>query len=156
MKTLAFYAVFGVVPGYHHFNLTVVNKGSDVKDLVSTPKTRLQIVSEAWQEAMQKEFDESKVLVSAVLHESNTIYPVGFGCPSGGELTVTVNGRTNPNSIPDKGHAKDWNHRIGLFNYREAVIRVCDAVKESLDQTTVSIEFYEIEDFVYLSSKDTK
>lgn len=151
MKTIAFYAVFGVVEGYHHTNLRVVTNNG-VENLELSPKTNVQIVSEAWQKAMQEEFDKTDVLVSAVLSESNTVYPVGFGCPKGGEHTVTVNGHFNPKFVKQRpGFSVKSSERIACTAYHQAVVRVCNAVKEALKQTTVSVAFYELDDFVYLA-----
>jgi hypothetical protein len=154
MKTLAFYAVFGVVEGYHHNNIMPILTPRGLERLPVNNESNLKIVSKAWQEAMQDEFDTSGVLVSAVLSESNTVYSVGFGCPEGGEKTVTVNGHFNPKFIKKKpGFSENSSARIAFTAYHQAVVRVCNAVKKELKQTTVSIAFYDLDDFVYLADK---
>jgi hypothetical protein len=154
MKTLAFCAVFGVIPGYNHVNLHVV-VDNGLESLHSFNKTNIQVVSEAWQAAMQKEFEKTDIVVSAVMTESNTVYPVGFGCPPGGEKTVTVNGHFNPKFIKLKpGFSEASSKKIAFGYYRRAVVRVCEAVRKELKQTTVSVAFYELGDFVYLVDKN--
>ena len=155
MKTLAFYAVFGVVPGYNHNNkLPVLVHRDGRTQLEETEElSNIEIVSNIWQEAMEEEFKQSEILVPAVLSESNTVYPVRFGCPKGGEQTVTVNGHVNP-KFARKGYENYHNlYEAMIHEYKAAAIRVCKVVKDELKQTTVSVAFYEIEDFVYLSDK---
>jgi len=122
MKSIKFEAVFGLAPGYSHNNIDVV-----------TPADAASI----WQEAARKIFEECGVYVSATTHSSTTIYHQDWGCPAGGEKTVTFSGSANPEFVK-------------MGDYRYAVVSLVKLVKEILAQSTVTVEFWEI-DHVYLS-----
>lgn len=131
-KTLSFTATFGLVEGYDHNNDTNID---------------LEQFAFLWQRVMQDVFERDNLLVGCVIHDSRTIYPIGFGCPPNGEKTVTVTGHFNPKFIPDN----DPNY---LDKLKFATVSICRTMKENLRQTTVSIAFSVVDDFVYLSSKE--
>lgn len=144
--TLGFTATFGVNKGYHHNN----NVFSD-----------LTVFGNLWQRVMQEKFDSDKILIGCVIHDSKTVYPIGFGCPPGGENTVTVSGQYNPEFLPklDAGYAflkREICLNVQLDQLKKVTIDICEKMKELLDQATVSIAFYKVDDFVYLSSKEQK
>jgi hypothetical protein len=124
MNENTFTATFGLVPGY----FVSQQDGADIHSF-----------DVLWQTCMQKEYDESGIVISVVVNESKTVYPVAFGCPLGGEDTVTVSGCMNPAYFKDSGNL----YNTDLYIWRAAVGRVVKAVKEALKQTTVTLIFSE-------------
>jgi len=125
-KTVKFFATFGVVAGYHHENGV-------------TPATAADMVAEAWQEAAADHFAAAGIYISAVVEPSKTVYHTDWGCPVGGEVTATVSGTANPAFVQD------------MAAWKQAVLTVVKAVKAKLQQSTVAVEFVEVNDFVYLA-----
>ena len=123
MKSLSFSAVVGVVAGYRH------NNGS------SDP---LGIVAAAWDAAAEQVAATGLPYVAANMTATKTVYRAAWGCPTGGEDTVTVTGVCNPVFEPD---AVVW---------RQAVVAISEAVRLSLKQSTVSVVFTDVAEFVYL------
>jgi hypothetical protein len=74
---------------------------------------------------------------TAVSVKSKTLYHIEWGCPIGGEDTYTISGIANPEFIKD------------MEQYKEAVRKVILKLKEELKQTTVTLEFLEV-DIEYL------
>lgn len=128
--TLGFTATFGLTAGYGHNNHTVIT---------------LDAFAEVWKAIMEAVFKDSQILVGCVIHESRTVYPVSFGCPKGGEKTITVSGHYNPKFI---------NNAMPLSIYKDKTTRICNAVRKMLSQSTVSLTFHEVADFVYLTDED--
>jgi len=126
-KTLNFSATFGVVAGYGHSN----------EDL--TPALAQSIVAEKWQEAAAVIFTERNIYISSLVIPSKTVYHTDWGCPVGGEITAVVTGEANPEFTPD------------IAAWKEAVIAVVKLVKAELQQSTVSLTFSQVDDFVYLA-----
>jgi hypothetical protein len=124
MDENTFTATFGLVPGY----FVSQQDGADTINFGSL-----------WQLYMQKEYEESGIVVSVVANESKTVYPVAFGSPLGGEVTITVSGVMNPEYFKDSGLL----YFADLAMWRAAVLRVVEAVKKALTQTTVTIIFSE-------------
>jgi hypothetical protein len=124
MNNNTFTATFGLVPGY----FVSQQDGADIHTF-----------DVLWQTYMQKEYDESGIVISVVVNESKTVYPVAFKCPLGGEDTVTVSGVYNPayrQPLPSL-------YNDDLTKWRAAVLRVISAVKAALKQTTVTVIFSE-------------
>lgn len=113
MFSLAFSAVFGVVPGYGHDNDLPEGASADA------------LVAHVWREAIEAEFASSGILVGAHVLPGRVAYPSSFGCPADGEVVAVVSGNSNPKFVgPDK-----------LDGFRDAVIRVAKAAKERLGQS---------------------
>jgi len=127
-KTIKFSAVIGVNAGYGHNN-------EGEQDAVS-------IVGKVWQDAAKEVFSADGVYISAVCEPSKTVYNTDWGCPVGGELTVAVYSTANPAFVQD------------IEAWKQAVIRVVKIVKTQLHQSTVAIEFCEVNDFIYLTDED--
>lgn len=124
MNENTFTATFGLVPGY----FVSQQDGADIHSF-----------DMLWQVYMQKEYEDSGIVISVVANESKTVYPVSFGCPIGGEQTITVSGVMNPEYYKDSGNL----YFADLAMWRSAVVRVVEAVKKALTQTTVTIIFSE-------------
>jgi hypothetical protein len=124
MNENTFTATFGLVPGY----FVSQQDGADIHSF-----------DILWQVYMQKEYEKSGIVISAVMNESKTVYPVAFGSPLGGEKTITVSGVMNPEYFKNSGNL----YHKDLIHWRAAVVRVVKAVKKALTQTTVTIIFSE-------------
>lgn len=130
---LKFEATFGVVVGYGHDNAAVTSAEAEV------------IVARAWREAMEAEFKASNILVDATASAGRVVYPSDFGCPEEGEVVATVRGDANPKFVPaDK-----------LDEFKDAVIRVVDAVRLALKQERVQLSFASNSGFVYYEPANT-
>lgn len=129
METLGFTATFGRVPGYAHDNKNPISMAA---------------FAEKWQRHMQKEFNNTNILVGCVIHESRTIYPLSFGCPKDGEATITVSGHYNPKFFDED------DPDLYLLEIKRATKDICQKMQKDLGQTTVSLTFHKIEDFIYL------
>lgn len=93
----------------------------------------------AWQKAAKAVFEKKGVYVSCVcIPHTRAIYSTDWGCPVGGEPTCTFEGSRNPQFCPDEGR------------WREAVLKVVGLVKKAYSQSTVTVEFSEVEQ-VYLT-----
>ena len=124
-KTIKFSIAIGVVAGYGHNN--------------EVGESAVDIVAKAWQKAAADYFATTGVYPSGVVTPGKVVYHTDWGCPAGGETVAVISGSANPQFTED------------MAAWKEAVIAVAKAVKAELQQTTVSIEFQEVEDFVYLS-----
>lgn len=122
-KSLKFSMVCGVNEGYAHEN---------------EKYNSLELLSYGWAEVAEKVFNETGIYVSATIVESRTIYHQDWGCPKGGEVTATCFGSANPNFVTD------------MAAWKEAVIMITKKLKKDFKQSTVTVEFNEI-DHVYLT-----
>ena len=122
MRTVKFSATVGVNEGYSHNNEI---------------KNPLEIVGTLWQEIAESHYKKCNIYISAIITDSKTIYSPNWGCPTGGEDTITISGSCNP----EFSNPEDW---------RKSVISVLKEMKEKLKQSTVTIEFWEI-DSVYMT-----
>jgi hypothetical protein len=118
-KTIEFKATIGVVEGYGHDNEGAVDATA--------------IVAKVWQDAAKREFEANGIYVSASVSPSKVVYHTDWGCPVGGEVAATVAGSANPAFTED------------LEAWKQAVLRVVGGVKAELKQTTVVVEFGEVE-----------
>ena len=126
MKSLKFNLVVGIEAGYGHDMAGV------------TEVEAVNKVAALWQQLAAEEFNNSGIYVSAVVKPAAAVYHTDWGCPVGGEAVVEIAGAANPQFVQD------------LDAWKEAVIRLAQKLKIELKQTTLSIEFSEI-DFVYLA-----
>jgi len=122
----SFSATIGVVAGYGHSN--------EVTDAA-------KIVADVWQKKSAEVHESTGIYISAVVSPSLTVYGTNWGCPVGGERTATVSGSANPAFVQD------------LDAWKQTVLTVVKAVKAELQQSTVVVEFSELNDFVYLTKK---
>lgn len=116
MKTVKFVSTIGIMEGYGH------NNNGETKDFNSL-----------YQEVAKKIFQETNIYISAVSVQSKTLYNTEWGCPKGGEDTYTISGVANPEFITD------------MEQYKETVRKVILKLKEELKQSTVTLEFIEVE-----------
>lgn len=123
MKTLEFKIVTRVNEGYNHQNEKL---------------NGLALISEAWQEIAKKVMSETGLYIPAVANQSKTIYHTDWGCPAGGEDTVTLTGVANPEFVKD------------LEQWKRVVLVLAKQLKDELKQATLTVEFTEVGDFVYL------
>jgi hypothetical protein len=124
MNENTFTATFGLVPGYF---------------VSQQPDADINNFGSLWQQVLKNEQDVTGIVISVVANESKTIYPVDFGCPLGGETTITVSGVYNPEYF--RTYAMLENDK--LARWREAVLRVITAMKILLKQSTVTVIFSE-------------
>lgn len=122
MKTIKFFASLGVVPGYGHDNVT--------------DSSAVDIAGNAWQEAAAAVMAASGTYVGAVITPARTVYHTDWGCPVGGEKTVSITGECNPEYTK-------------IDDYRAAVIETLKQTAIALGQSTTQLCFLEAE-FEYL------
>lgn len=127
----SFTAVFGVEPGYD-------------TEYRTHQEAAMQRVAAAWDEAMEKEFASSKILVTAVCTPGRVVYQREHGCPVDGETIVTVTGVTNPKFVKD------------VDAWETAVYEIVKNVKHTLRQSRVSLYFSPLTHFVYFEPDEIK
>lgn len=124
VKTLEFQLTVGVVPGYGHDN----------------PAGRVspaQQVADEWQRISEDLFADYKVYPAGTVVPGRTLYPTEFGCPKGGETTVTVSGLANPHYVDN------------LDMWRFVVEKAADRLRKKLGQVTAYLSFRRVR-FQYL------
>jgi len=121
MKTIKMTANIGVTEGYFHENDNKVAKFNDL-----------------YMNVAKVIFDETGIYVSAICKEVATLYNADWGCPKGGEITYELTSTANPEFVQD---VEQW---------KKVVINVVSALKKRLCQSTVTIEFQEV-DLIYLT-----
>jgi hypothetical protein len=131
--SIAFSAVFGVVPGYGHDNGLPEGATADA------------LVAHAWRESLEAEFASSGILVGATVVPGRVVYPASFGCPADGEVVAVASGNSNPKFVAPED----------LEAFRDAVIRVAEATKTRLGQSRVQLTFSEVSGFVYFEPADS-
>ncbi|ACA57346.1 conserved hypothetical protein (plasmid) [Clostridium botulinum A3 str. Loch Maree] len=122
-KTIKFEIVTGINEGYFHKNKN---------------KDGVQVVGEVWQKIALEVFKDRGIYISSVINSSKTVYNTEWGCPEGGEDTVTITSTANPEFVQS------------LEQWKEAVIEIAKNLKNGLKQSTMTVEFKEISDFIYL------
>lgn len=132
----SFRATFGVAPGYGE-------QAETKSQALGLPA--ISMVAEAWNVAALEVEKAYGLYIPAVLNESRTIYKLEWGCPPGGEVTVTVTGCYN----------LVHNSAYDLLFWQHSVRRTVEVTKELLKQTTVTLEWFEIE-VEYISNRVTK
>lgn len=125
-KTTKFNVTVGLVAGYTGNKMLEIAKKAP--DMGAT-----------WQEAAKLVFEREGIYISCVcIPHTRAIYSTDWGCPEGGEPTWTFEGSRNPQFCPDEG------------KWKETVLKVVRLVKEAYHQSTVTVEFSEVEQ-VYLT-----
>ncbi|WP_142383689.1 hypothetical protein [Peribacillus deserti] len=110
-----------------------INKGHG-----SNHETRiLEKASLAWQELAADFHQQTGIYVSAVAHKSKTIYHTEWGCPEGGEDTITFTSSVNYEYVKD------------INAWKDTLIQLTKQLKARFEQETVTIEFEDIS-LIYL------
>ncbi|URZ02292.1 hypothetical protein CLAUR_022890 [Clostridium felsineum] len=117
-NTLRFEMVTGINKGYFNNNQ---------QDFM------FDFISELWQDIAKREFEFSRIYVSAVINKSKSVYNEELGCPKGGEYTFVITGVANSEFIND------------IIEWKNAVIRIAKTLKRELKQSTLSCEFLNTE-----------
>ncbi|ARC83144.1 hypothetical protein U732_123 [Clostridium argentinense CDC 2741] len=125
-KTISFTIIIGINKGYFHNNIN---------------KNGIQIIAEEWQKIAKKLYDETRIYVSCVMHPGKAVYNAEWGCPVGGEDIITITGTANPKFAQD------------LEQWEDIVIKIAKHLKAVLNQSTVTVEFHEVKNFVYLNEE---
>jgi len=123
--TISFRMVVGVAEGYFH-NISGV----------AAPELANKIAA-LWQQLAKAEFEEFGEYISAAVSPAAVVYNTDWGCPVGGESVIKIEGTCNPQFC---------NREL----YKPAVMRLAEALKKELQQSTLSAEFWESE-LVYLT-----
>jgi len=140
-KAKKFRAIVGINPGYnditegdcskcaldkeHHECYTA---GKCIKAL-----SPIETVAAVWHPTAQQLFDDMGIYISAVLTECKTIYSKDWGCPISREVTVEITGVQNPVFLQDSQ------------KYIEAASFIISVVKATLEQSTVTVEYSDVE-----------
>lgn len=82
---------------------------------------------EKWQEYAKEFYDLNYVYVSAISVDSRALYNIEWGCPNGGEYTMTFHCTANPEFIKD------------LDKYEEGVLYITKRLKRDFKQHTITI-----------------
>ena len=80
-----------------------------------------------WQEAAKNYYEKTEVYVSAIVNEGKAIYNKDWGCPDGGERTLTFNCTANTNFIKD------------LELYETGIHYIAGILKKYFNQSTITI-----------------
>lgn len=123
MKSLKFEAVFGVNEGYFHNNEN---------------RNILENISKIWQKKAKDIFEQTNIYISAVITLSKVVYHREWGCPDTGEDVIVITSSANPEFIKD----------IDLW--KEVSIKILKDMQKELKQSRVSVNFFEVNDFIYL------
>lgn len=138
VRTLEFQLNIGVVRGYGHDN----------KDGPISPAAK---VAEDWQEIAEELFREYKVYPAGVVTPGVTLYPSQYGCPRGGEVTVTVTGLANPEHLlVVKDEAAGYSTDLDMWRY--VVAQAAERLRKKLEQTTAYLTFRKVR-FTYLKDE---
>jgi len=122
------------------FSMTIgVNAGYGHQNETSNP---LETATTLWQDVAAEMLSKHSLYVSAVARETKTVYHTDWGCPVGGENTVTFEGSTNPAFVETDEELEKW---------KQVVLAIASKMKDELNQSTVAVEFIRLEDFHYLS-----
>jgi hypothetical protein len=122
--TTEFSLDIGVNPGFFHDNA--------VKD-------PLKVVADLWQKFAEEIFKDCNVYVAAVICPTKTVYNTAWGCPAGGEDTITIHGVRNPEFTPNEDV---WKVTVG---------RVAIRLAKELQQSTAYLVFRKVE-LLYLKA----
>lgn len=139
MKTVEFNAVIGVIAGYEGNNMVKDFKESGISE---------STMGKVWMEEAQKEYERTGgennggIYISAVVNYSQSLYHKDWGCPDGGEPVFTLEGTANAEFCKNK---EAW---------KESVKNVVLAVKHHFNQSTVTLNFREIEEQCYFREED--
>ena len=108
----------GINAGYFHAN--------EEKDPV-------KIVTEKWHKLAEEIFKDCGIYIGAVICQSKTVYRPEWGCPPGGEDTLTISGVRNP----------EFQTNDDLWKI--AVSRVAIRLASELQQSAAYLTFKKVE-----------
>ena len=124
------------LPAYPTFRWTLTLGVTPGYNLDAQTPPDLNAIGASYQRIAQAVYASSGVYVSATLAESRALYSRDWGCPEGGELTVTFSGSCNLSfAEPDA--------------YRAALEQVARALKAEFRQETALLELTPCETVYY-------
>lgn len=85
------------------------------------------LMIDKWQEYAEKYYDKTGIYISAIVNEGLAIYNEDWGCPDGGERTLTFNCTRNPKFIEDK------------YEYQRGIHYIVANLKKEFKQHTITI-----------------
>ncbi len=95
-----------------------------------------------WQRFAEDYANSTGVYVTAHMVPSVVLYPMGSGCPNGGEVIAVIRGTRNP-------------HKCGDFSqWRANVLTIVAGMKSYFRQTTAQVEFTQV-DFYYFKDGES-
>lgn len=115
MLTLTAKVTIGINEGYNHSN------DSGLKDSFGAFLYNF----------LEENEDQVGEYISFVVYPTKTIYKNEWGCPDGGEDTITLEATANPKFVHD---LKTWKFHVTKY---------IELLKKELKQSTVMIQFYE-------------
>lgn len=134
-NTISFKITFGVNKGYFHANENKPETDIIADDIILMIE---QVRDEPYGTGAL--FGQKRdVYVSGILTPVKICYPLGFGCPQGGENGYVYSGCMNPNFVDNKQ------------TYMDGVEAIAKRIKKKYQQSTVSVEFMDTE-MVYLQN----
>ena len=97
----------------------------------------------SWQKHAKEYFDKTGVYVSAIVNEGRAIYNEDWGCPDGGERTLTFNCTRNPKFIEDR------------YEYQRGIHYIVANLKKEFNQHTITItSMYAGTGIMYITDED--
>lgn len=133
------------------FEVTIGFSAGYAHDHTVTTAEELKTMTTAYQQAAQDWYESDPkhetygIYPSAVATTSTTIYQKKWGCPEGGEATVTFTGAFNPSYLQN-GISVEAAQEI----WQSGVRHVVEAVMRHLDQKTATLVFREVQHMEYL------
>lgn len=97
----------------------------------------------SWQKHAKEFFNKTGIYVSAIVNEGRAIYNKDWGCPDGGERTLTFNCTRNPKFIEDK------------YEYQRGIHYIVANLKNEFNQHTITItSMYTGTGIMYITDED--
>lgn len=99
----------------------------DVKFINGRFEDQAYAMVNKWQEYAKEYYDKTGIYVSAIANEGKAIYNKDWGCPDGGERTLTFNCTPNRVFIED------------IIKYRQGIAYIVAKLKKEFEQHTITI-----------------